>query len=439
MHKLPNLLKSRHGVYYLRTFANGAERRQSLRTKDWSVARLYALQFLLDRAMVIRKLDFVLPGGFEFRNVNTDDDLTRMQSFMDNPKFAAFLEESARLQRAAAAAGSAPAAAVAAAVAAPVPAAKTKLFSQSVQEYLTEKTLDNTPKTLEEKRRTYEVFQTLFGDVATSSIGSEQAISFKNRLISDGLNAQRINKKLSFMKDFFAYAINHKLYFSANPFDSLSISNKSRQRAKVESYDEFTDDELCRIFENPAYTAFMKKPDYHWLPFLGLFTGARLESLASLKVSQVCKDGEIWYLDIIKDKNANSRRKIPLHRRIVESRFLDYVAGVKALGHEQLFPALKAGKNGYSKNCSRRFGKYLDTLGITDKRKVFHSLRATFVNRMTNTHVHPAILMGLVGHYSQAKIDFSSTHFTTYQKLKPLAVLKDAIDRLDYGLNFAAH
>ena len=37
MHKLPNLLKSRHGVFYLRTFSDGKEQRRSLRTKDWHV------------------------------------------------------------------------------------------------------------------------------------------------------------------------------------------------------------------------------------------------------------------------------------------------------------------------------------------------------------------------------------------------------------------
>ena len=291
---------------------------------------------------------------------------------------------------------------------------------------------------MKEKQATYDEFESLFGDADLNSLEHEQAISFKNRMISDGLGIARINKKLSFMKDFFGYAITHKLYFGANPFDSLAMSKRSH-KAAPESYDQFTDDELKLIFESPLYKTFMDKPDYHWLPLLGLHTGARLESLASLKVSQVCKDGEVWFLDILSDKTVNSRRKIPLHSRVISAGFLDYVDKVKKTGEAQLFPHLKAGKNGFSKNCSRRFGQYLDKLGIKDGRKVFHSLRVTFINRMTNEGVHAAIIMGIVGHYDQKAIDFSSPHFENYQKKKPIEVLKEAVDKVDYRLNFVAH
>jgi hypothetical protein len=67
-------------------------------------------------------------------------------------------------------------------------------------------------------------------------------------------------------------------------------------------------------------------------------------------------------------------------------------------------------------------------------RKVFHSFRSTFINRMTYSNIHPAILMGIVGHYEQSKIDFSGAHFTNYQKKKPVEVLKSSIDRLSYEL-----
>lgn len=433
MHKLPNLLKSRHGVFYLRTFANGKEQRQSLQTKDWHVARLHALQFNLDRAMNLKKFDLVFPGGVQVNNINTDDDVTRVQKLFDDPNVKYLLEQAQKLKAATAAASPAPAAGSPSA-----PKAKTKLFSEVVPLYLAEKALDNTPKTLEEKRATYAEFQRLFTDTDVGGLESEHAITFKNRMISDGLNSQRINKKMSFMKDFFGYAITNRMYFAANPFEGLAISGKSK-KAKVESYEEFTDDELKLIFENPEYAAFMNKPDYFWLPFLALYTGARLESLASLTVSQVRKDGQVWFFDIVKDKNANSKRKVPLHERIVKSQFLPYVESMRKAGHVQLFPHLKPGANGYSKNCSRRFGAYLDELGIKDSRKVFHSFRVSFINSMTNTGVHAAVLMGLVGHYEQSKIDFSSTHFATYQKPKPLAVLKEAVDRLKYDIAFAVH
>jgi integrase len=80
--------------------------------------------------------------------------------------------------------------------------------------------------------------------------------------------------------------------------------------------------------------------------FLALYSGARLEELASLALSQVQRDGEIWYFEIAKAKNANSQRRIPLHRTIVESGFLTYVESVKESGATQLILELKSGKNG---------------------------------------------------------------------------------------------
>ena len=446
VHKLPNLLKSRHGVYYLRTFNKGNERRISLRTKDWGIARLHAHQYSLTRAMTFRKLDVVFPNGMEFKNINTDDDLERLTKLIDTPAINEFFRQSAeglarvRAERAAESPlHSAPQVAQPATPTLPAPTkALTKPLSEAVAAYLTQKKIENADKTVEEKRATYSEFQSLFGDVDTNSLGSDQAISFKNRMISDGLGVLRINKKLSFLKDFFGYATSHRMYFGANPFEGLSLS-KTSHKAVSESYEEFTDDDLKLIFENPKYKTFMNKPDYHWLPFLGLYTGARLESLASLKVSQVCKDGAVWFLDIQADKTANSKRKVPLHSRVVAAGFLDYVDKVREAGETQLFPHLKPGKNGFSKNCSRRFGLYLDKLFIKDTRKVFHSLRVTFINRITNEGVHPAIIMGLVGHYDQKAIDFSSSHYENYQKKKPIEVLNDAVNKVDYRLNFAAH
>lgn len=444
MHHFPNLLKSRHGVYYLRTFHNGKESRLSLRTKDWALAKLAMSRHHLGTEMTNRTWDLVLPSGVAFNNIQSDSDVAQIKSLLESGQIAEAMrlsqqniEEIQRHLQMTPEGGRAgrPTPPTPPAVA----PAKTKPFDDAVVLYLGEKKLDNTQKTLDEKRGTYDEFIALFGNPDINMLGSEQAISFKNRMISDGFNALRINKKLSFMKDFFNYARRHKLYFEANPFADLAISKKSKLKVGVQSYEPFTDDELKLIFENPDYAKYMCDPDYLWLPFLALFTGARIESLASLTVDQVVKDGDIWFFDIRKDKNANSIRKIPLHERIVESSFMKYVEGVRAAGHTQLFPHIKPGKNGYSRNCSRRFGQYLDLLGIKDSRKVFHSFRSNAINQMTNAGVHAKIIMGLVGHYEQSQIDFSSAHMLHYQKAKPLQILKAAIDTLEYDIKFAAH
>jgi integrase len=232
----------------------------------------------------------------------------------------------------------------------------------------------------------------------------------------------------------FAYAIANGQHFGPNPFENAKVSSKSKLEQQKRSYKPFTADDLKAIFSPDTYTARMNKPGYRWLPFLALYSGARLEELASLSLSQIQKDGDVWFFELVKAKNSNSLRRIPLHRTVVESGFLAYVDKTKASGATQLFPELKPGKNGHGKNVTRRFGDYLGEIGIKDDRKVFHSFRHTFIARMSARNVHPAMLMALVGHYDQAKVDFSSPHFTNYQHDKTLAELKQTIDLLDIEL-----
>ena len=155
MHKLPNLLKSRHGVYYLRTFKEGKERRFSLRTKDWSIAKLHAHQYNLARAMHIRTLDVVFPSGLQFNNIHTDDDLDRLAKIVDTPAISAFLKQSAEglaRVRAAQAAQTPPSisdAATALPFPVDVPKARTKPFSDAIKLYLAQKKLENAAKTIE--------------------------------------------------------------------------------------------------------------------------------------------------------------------------------------------------------------------------------------------------------------------------------------------------
>ena len=96
MHKLPNLLKSRHGIYYLRTWSAGKERRLSLRTKDWSVAKLQVLRYHLELAMTNRKLDVIFPSGLEVKNINTEADFDRFKELMESGRLDEAMKTSAR-------------------------------------------------------------------------------------------------------------------------------------------------------------------------------------------------------------------------------------------------------------------------------------------------------------------------------------------------------
>lgn len=62
-----------------------------------------------------------------------------------------------------------------------VPKIHTKPLTNAIADYLAQKALENSVKTLKEKESTYNKFINLYGDIDTNSVSAETAISFKNR------------------------------------------------------------------------------------------------------------------------------------------------------------------------------------------------------------------------------------------------------------------
>ncbi|CAE6760615.1 site-specific integrase [Paraburkholderia aspalathi] len=446
MHKLPHLYRNRLGVYYLRLTRQGREVKRSLRTKDFRQARLLALAFNLELAMktptekptaadfnldpdALKRLDVVFPDGTQVKDINTDDDVRRAKELFGD-RFATAMPAPLDLPILT----PQTMAAIAAQQAISAPKKRGKPFADVVKLYKREKALDNTARTISAKQGAFDDFSASAGARPMDQYALDDAVAYKNKLIELGGSASRINSKLSYLRDLFAYAIANGQHPSPNPFENAKVSSKSKLEQQKRSYKPFTADDLKAIFSPDTYTVRMDKPGYRWLPFLALYSGARLEELASLAVSQVQRDGDVWFFELVKAKNSNSLRHIPLHRVVVESGFLAHVEKLRSAGETRLFPELKPGKNGYGKNVTRRFADYLDERKIIDDRKVFHSFRHTFIGRMTELNVHPAMLMAIVGHYDQAKVDFSSPHFSNYQHTKPLDELKATLDRFDLML-----
>jgi integrase len=445
MHKLPHLYQNRFGVYYLRLTRQGREVKRSLRTKDFKQAKIYALAFNLEIATMghqkaadsnldpnaLKKLDLVLPDGTQLRDIKTNEDVRLAKALMGD-RLSAAVPVSAPLDLPILAPSVM--AAIAAQQATTAPKKRGKPILDIIKLYKKEKALDNTPRTIVAKERAFADFQARAGSRPMDEYSLDDAVAYKNALIDEGGSASRVNSKLSFLRDLFAYAVDNGHREGANPFATTKVSSKSKLKQQERPRKPFTAEDIATIFDPTAYPARMDKPAYFWVPFLALYSGARLEELASLSLAQIQREGDVWFFDIQKAKNSNSQRRIPLHRTVVESGFLAYAQAQQERGETQLFPELKPGANGYGKNVTRRFAGYLDERKIIDDRKVFHSFRHTFIGRMTELNVHPAMLMALVGHYDQAKVDFSSPHFANYQHSKPLAELKATLDRFDIQL-----
>ncbi|MDO8911801.1 MAG: hypothetical protein Q8N10_17145 [Phenylobacterium sp.] len=135
-------------------------------------------------------------------------------------------------------------------------------------------------------------------------------------------------------------------------------------KARVEEGDDgtgrsFTTAELNRLFALPLFSGcageqvegglfkfgpVLIRDDRFWIPLVLLFTGARSSEVVGLLTSEVVIDHDVPHFLIQPNhvrprlKNRHSRRMVPVHSRLVEFGFLDFVRKRIEAKDERLFP-----------------------------------------------------------------------------------------------------
>jgi len=183
-----------------------------------------------------------------------------------------------------------------------------------------------------------------------------------------------------------------------NPFKGFKFK---KTRKDSEAKNAYTKPELHRLFSTEIHTKNKYlHPHYYWLPILGALTGARLNELCQLHKADVQQIEGIWALQINdqfegqKLKNNFSRRIIPLHHKLIELGFIDYIRTIKG---ERLFPELKNTRDGYGSAASKWFGRFKTQLGF-GRGYDFHSLRHTVATQLKQQSVSPIVAAELLGH-----------------------------------------
>lgn len=99
----------------------------------------------------------------------------------------------------------------------------------------------------------------------------------------------------------------------------------------------------------------------------------------------------------------------------------------------QLFPDVCPDVFGYyGKEPSRRWGTYLDKLGMTDPTKVFHSFRGTANNKLKQNGISEEIRCEFVGH------DHDTTNTKHYTEKYSVKFLHDnVLPALKYDFDFS--
>lgn len=289
------------------------------------------------------------------------------------------------------------------------------------------------------------------GDIPINTVTADQIAAFQLAVLTapDGGSPRNRAKRLLRAGAVFRWAKQKRQI--ADDFQELF-----RHPGKIESnsYHLFDINDLRALFESEEYRTYsFKTPSEYWLPLLGLFTGARLNELCQLRASDVSCQDDIHTISIIDDdadkrlKNNSSRRIIPIHSKLIELGFLDYV---KKVNTGRIFPELPehtARPGDYAKAATQKFTVYrrkccvgTDVESNTKKKagrsnKTFHSFRATLISALRRASVAKDIRTRLAGH------DFHDTQDSVYtggdiMNMFSLSALKEAIESVRFEITF---
>lgn len=339
------------------------------------------------------------------------------------------------------------------------------LFSEVVEQYIKDKLREQKwsgTKTEMQHRATLKLFQKIVGDLPILEIKREHAKLFSETLpkIPSNLNKHTeyrgksldeilklkpkavmsvttVNHNIERIASFFNWAKFNQI-IQNNPAQRLSITP---QKGQVTDRQPFEIDELKRIFLSEEFLGRSKNKRSNaafWVTLLAAFSGIRLNEACQLYVGDVRQDPSgIWYISINEDaedkslKTDASERDVPIHSKLIELGFLNYVQEMKKQNHERLFPELKYRKSdGYGRHVSGWFTKYRKRVGITGKDKVFHSFRHTVSNIFKQNEIPEVIAAAVIGH------DHDTMTYGNYGDKYSASKLQKIVELIDYKIDF---
>jgi integrase len=210
----------------------------------------------------------------------------------------------------------------------------------------------------------------------------------------------------------------------------------------------YSTDQLKKIFNSPLFTGHKDESSRHkpgptitrdgkyWVPLIALYTGMRMSEIVQLSRTDLKLENGIFYFDVAKGddktlKTLGSKRRIPVHQKLIEFGLLVFVAELEGSG--RIFEDVKKGSDGYySQILSKWWGRYAARVGFKTPKTAFHSFRHNFLDGLRAADLPQYVNEALMGHST------SSVH-SKYGSGPSLSQLKQAIDKVSYAVEFSCY
>ena len=221
------------------------------------------------------------------------------------------------------------------------------------------------------------------------------------RLGLPAINTSTANGYISKMSTLFRWATREGLV-GHNVAEGLLLPKDTHAR---DARRPFSTDQLNTIFSAGIYDA--PKAAWgarQWIPLVALFSGLRLNEVATLCCNDVDERDGVRLIRVRPDDEGRKKlkskaavRAVPVHPTLAKIGFLDFVAR-QCADDDVLFPDLKPDRRGYySDGFQKWFGRHLHQIGAKAPKTSFHSFRHCFRDALREADVSRDAVLALGG------------------------------------------
>lgn len=203
-----------------------------------------------------------------------------------------------------------------------------------------------------------------------------------------GLSDGTINRHLATLQSLWTWAEDRDHCDGKNPF--TGFHRRLKDGRNVKGYQAWEPAELRSLFDPPP-----KRSDVTEIMLVAMFTGMRLDEIASLTRGQIMREGKVSFVQVVDAKTEAGVRRVPLHPK------LQWLADrAKGAAAERVWPAFNPegpGKKAGA-DAGKEFSRFKLGKGFASRRKAFHSFRKNFVGQLEERGVPQSEVAQLVGH-----------------------------------------
>lgn len=234
---------------------------------------------------------------------------------------------------------------------------------------------------------------------------------------SEGLSDATVNRHIATLSALWKWAEEREHCDGRNPFAGHRRNLKEGRNKR--GYVAWQPKELRALFDPPP-----KRTDVTDVMLVGMFTGMRLNEIASLTYGQIREEEGVTVLEITDAKTKAGERLVPLHPKLGWLKKRAKGQPPEARVWPKFVAEGPGGKPGG--DVGKEFSRFKIAKGFNDRRKAFHSFRKNVVGQLEAARIPENEVALLVGH---EKPGFT---FRTYGEKLVLERLAEIVALIDY-------